>query len=797
MESKAPIEAIEKAATLRKNLQEISNTIPAILKRQFNFKGRKSPIVGEIVVETLTNEGDTVADPFLGSGMYMVATSQTKRQFFATELDNYTFDVVSTYFQNVDLQKLQTLFNQVSTLARDEINELYSTSCCGNQNIINKLYFDPETHNYFRPKKHRDIKNGENVQMVFQCPICKKKTKAFTQEDMDKINSLHSIDTSRFPNHTLIENSRINITASSGANKYNTNFTKRNQIALLKLQNAISTLEECHEKHLIQHMLVASLTLARTAQYGSGSEYIYQVMREQAQEMNVWYLFESKYHNYIKFYNQFVVNHLNFYDTKCHLYNMDYKELFKKIIESTGGTDLILTDPPYSDQVPYLERSQLYRDWLRAFVDSEHYVLTPRDLENEIVVTNAPSRSDVKNDSRHLRDIEEMFRVFSEGVRDNGFVVIAVNLGKRKYFDLLTRYIIAARKSGFEYITRIDKSINDPSLRKQAAYTNTLSKEMYLIFVKLEENNQYWFEDDTNMEQAIKEYVYNKIQNADKPPRKAACIIEIEEKLLKRKTSNGSVQQRKISNIIEKNFKLDFKHNVYLDEDKLYVELEDSESLYIKLMDLVPVIIRKMLETKGSFTLEDIYFELSDKLCNGDPSLLNKILTSNTKEHDIENLILSYCIQTDRGFIKKPAPQTPKGTEMIDLRQIDPYELEDLIKILLEREGFENAHTVGGAGDRGIDVVAKKMNIKTQKYEHYIFQVKRWIGNVGSTPIQRLNSVKITDGYDYSACFTTSDFTGPGKKEAELTGVEMCNGDQLIERLNKHFPGQYYISKLN
>ena len=57
-----------------------------------------------------------------------------------------------------------------------------------------------------------------------------------------------------------------------------------------------------------------------------------------------------------------------------------------------------------------------------------------------------------------------------------------------------------ARKNGFEYITRIGIDKDDPSLRKQSAYKNTLSNEMIIIFEKLDKANRYW-------------YINNKIMN--------------------------------------------------------------------------------------------------------------------------------------------------------------------------------------------------------------------------------------------------------------------------------------------
>ena len=109
-----------------------------------------------------------------------------------------------------------------------------------------------------------------------------------------------------------------------------------------------------------------------------------------------------------------------------------------------------------------------------------------------------------------------------------------------------------------------------------------------------------------------------------------------------------------------------------------------------------------------------------------------------------------------------------------------------LTKKLLTAEGYEDVIVIGGSGDLGVDLVAKK-NGNT-----CIFQCKRWNANVGSTPIQRLYTERSIHHYDKAYCITTSDYTEDGKKEAELCEVEIINGIQTIELLNKHFPGSYY-----
>ena len=130
---------------------------------------------------------------------------------------------------------------------------------------------------------------------------------------------------------------------------------------------------------------------------------------------------------------------------------------------------------------------------------------------------------------------------------------------------------------------------------------------------------------------------------------------------------------------------------------------------------------------------------------------------------------------------------------------LDGYRFEYVLKDLLSAEGFISVIRIGGAGDRGIDLRAKKTNPLTGELEGYIFQSKRWIGNVGGEPIQRLHSMMMqySSEIQHAICITTSDYTEHGKRESKSTGVEIVNGEDLIERLNVAFPGKYYHGLLD
>ena len=341
-------------------IEDVPNTVPNEMRTTFNFKGRKSPIIAEKVIEAISDSEDVIYDPFMGSGSFVYAAMGKVKKIYATELDNYTFNTVSVLMNKVDMLKLSKLFDAVKEDVYEQIMRLYETSCCGSKNYISKVLFDPEEgkEGYFNPSNNREIIDGKNIKLIEKCPVCGGKSKKFDDEDYQKLVRLEKVDVERFPRNQYIVNSRINITSSTGADKYDRIFTQRNKIALLILQDAINKIEPSDEKDVLEQVLVASISLARIAMYGSSTDILYHVVGHGAQDMNVWLLFEEKYKSFCKFKSVYSDKQIGTTDSTVIIANKDYAEYIKE--NPDLKVDIIYTDFPYTDQVPYLELSLIH-----------------------------------------------------------------------------------------------------------------------------------------------------------------------------------------------------------------------------------------------------------------------------------------------------------------------------------------------------------------------------------------------------------------------------------------------------
>ena len=89
------IETQSIARKVNEALNDTENLVSRTLKA-YTFKGRKSPEILSKLILALTDEDAYVLDPFLGSGMTLIASQEAKRKFLGIELDNYTYSVNKT-----------------------------------------------------------------------------------------------------------------------------------------------------------------------------------------------------------------------------------------------------------------------------------------------------------------------------------------------------------------------------------------------------------------------------------------------------------------------------------------------------------------------------------------------------------------------------------------------------------------------------------------------------------------------------------------------------------------------------
>lgn len=112
-----------------------------------------------------------------------------------------------------------------------------------------------------------------------------------------------------------------------------------------------------------------------------------------------------------------------------------------------------------------------------------------------------------------------------------------------------------------------------------------------------------------------------------------------------------------------------------------------------------------------------------------------------------------------------------KSTEYADT--LSGSEFEQFSAVLLQKNGYSDVKVLGGSGDQGVDITAKKNGIS------YAIQCKCYSGNLGNTPVQEVNAGRQFYGCHVGVVLTNRYFTAGAKELAEKTGVLLWDRDAL------------------
>ncbi|MBU0701506.1 restriction endonuclease [bacterium] len=780
----------QKQKEIRTTIKEIGELIMsaevnpwACCKNAYIFSGRKSSDIASRVIiyfkKISQTKGIHLYDPFMGSGIIVYEAIRNKCKITAGDIDNYSWYLVDLFLKPLDKKKIITLFKELEDKIKQKIMDLYSTVCCEEQNYIDKLYFDPNPIEFYNPMSHPYMSNGKNIIMAYKCPKCENGRKRFSEIDKKKIDSVNLNSGYRFPSHNLIINARINITPGK-TDHYDCFFTKRNQYALCLLQEAILELEKSSERDFLQMALVTALHLMKITDYKAKSQDLYHIPDKCCVERNVWLCFADRFNKVMKFKfdDEGLGGVLKSDFTKPNIYNLSYNDT--PVVD--GSVDLIFSEPPYSELVPYLERNQLFRDWLYFWTGDEIWKFSNYMKQKEVIITDSPERNNKRGWKQYYSSLDEIFDHFSKKIKVHGYCVLFFRAGKKRWMEIINKIKLSARKAGFEPIHRIAYAKADPSMRYLWSSNWSITSDSLIFFLKLDETERYYYEGDVWLDKVIYKTLQNRIKE-----KKELKFLEAVSIILNEANSQGLktlyLNAELIHLLIKRYFDILPNQTLLPKIDITIFEDFRKETIQNRILDWTPRIVEDLLKEKEAFNYNDYIYNLSLYLDNGDKDAIESL---NEDKGFIVSVLKNYVDETNKGFVKKKIVLPVKAKNKIDLHTLSGKEFEVLVKEVLIKEGYKDVVITGRPSDKGVDIEAKINGSKV------IVQCKNWRHNVGSTPIQRLHSYQMARDKDKAICITTSDFTQDGKIEAEKTRVEIIDGKQIRGMIERWFAGKYY-----
>jgi 16S rRNA G966 N2-methylase RsmD len=773
-----------------KNKEAVRNTITSLVAelaevqgssqsdQLFPFVGRKDRKQAKVIISHLSQAGDTVVDPFSGSGIFSYAATELNRRVCSNEWEPYTHRISTAPWRLPASDKIARALTELEVVLKPQLDELYKTICvCGHEHVLDSLFFDRVPLTYRDVTRHERLgENGENVTYRGKnaCPVCGVKEKFFDDTDEEHLNDVDSRpipdDYQHIFETSLIPNSRINLTGEFTV--YGNLFPHRSKLALVYLWRAVTELNaDVEVKEFFFDAILSILPQAKYKDYRSKSQDLH-VPERQLREVNLFYRFVDQAQvreNGLRAYSFHTSN------GGAPLKSLDYRQFLS---EFDTPVSFVFTDPPWTDGNAYFEKAQLYHPWIGYSLVKDN-----ERMKKEFVVTDAPSRHREHDLAHWWVDMESYFHDASQINSDLGYMALFFRpIPASQWLQNLNRLKLLARKAGYEPLLTVDASSNDPSMRIQQSASFVFSADVVFVFLKLPEAIQRQFIDDVDMDYlAFKAAVSIQETKRDvfsyREWREKFAQVVIDEGVGR---ANLPAYEPTVRMLFNRYCDLISGQDGYLPkaDTPFSGQLFDIPAIE-RLFTYVPVVIGDITRKSPRFTYDMFLLKLAEYVENGTRMLIDQV-----QEIDIKGMLMPYASPIEGGklFTLRRLPQLPNGIK--NIMELDPYEFETFTATLLTRQGYTSVAVIGHSGDRGVDVVATDPD-----GAKVVVQCKRYLReNVSATPIQRLHSFAITRGANRRIVITTSDFTPDAIDEAHNTDTQLINGQQLETLVATYMP---------
>lgn len=750
----------------------------------FPFIGRKSRARAVDIIRSLTGGGASVhvCDPFGGSGTFAYAALDAGCHIHTNEWEPYAFRMMSAPFRSLPpADVFHEGLRQLQEVVVPQMEQIYRTRCphCGHEFMYDSLFYDRVPENFSTPTRHERMgSGGENVifRKTYKCPQCHCHEKCFDAFD-EAVRQRWLTPPDDFPHAQLIENSRINFTAPQYT-RYQNLFSPRQQHALMVLRRAIAATDDAL-RPFWEDTLLSIIQLAKYTDYRSKSQDNH-CPEKCLRETNLYHRFLEKAAQRYEY-----LSGQTFQQGLIHAHHQDFRDFFHEL--PSESCDMVITDPPYGQNAQYFEHAQRVHPFMGYSLrhDADR-------LRREVVISNAPSRQDKHGKEQFMGDMSALLRESARVTRIHGFVVLYFRPEQRDWLSDLNILKNIGRQYGLEPLISIPIDKQDPSMRVLASAAWTFKKDICFIFFKLDDSERRWYEDDKDVDELI---YHATVRAAEAAGGNRFLYTSFNRELLQLFRAEGLIRlsapgfAERIRTTMER-YVVCEEGGFYLRNGNPYQLMNSEMDAETRLREYVPVVVEELLQTPNGFTFEDYVIHLSSFLENGSRRIIENLHRNN---HLIADLLLQYVVQDERRkrFYAIPAPGLSSSDGMkIQVREMDPTDFEHLIAQLFRARGYHDVRVIGQACDRGVDIL-----VTNSQGERELVQCKRYRrgNNIGSAPIQRIDSYKRSRGAIRAWVVTTSDFTREGQDEARLLSVTLVNGESLLRSLETYFPGQYCL----
>ena len=197
-------------------------------------------------------------------------------------------------------------------------------------------------------------------------------------------------------------------------------FCHRNLKALDCIIEVLNLYRNIYGYEILEMLVSSAINLIKLSDKKASSQMPYWIPKTDVSSRNAVIIIEQKAVAFKEGLQYLAENCRSFLHDNTQLQEVTIQNILTQMISAEtlpdNSVDLILIDPPYTDQVPYLEYSQLWykiMNWSNCLKD---------DMAAELVVSDAPSRN------KNISDFNSIFADIVERAtaasKENGYFII-------------------------------------------------------------------------------------------------------------------------------------------------------------------------------------------------------------------------------------------------------------------------------------------------------------------------------------------------------------------------------------
>jgi hypothetical protein len=423
------------------------------------YWSKKNPDLLLKILNQFVANGQKVFDPFFGSGQILYSSDSSKKKFslIGCEINEMPINSINFSLKKITKKKFDESEKILKTFIKD-LNSYYYY----NDNYLLKIVFD-RTKNlhpvikefYFSNDNKKFIVTKENNKNLFNS-CCK----IYFQRFNFCHKNIKSFDLN------LIENSRIAIKNNT---KLSHIFNPINFYILLKFK------ERFLNNNYLNNLLASTLHLCRLTDKKSQSQFPYWVPKSSIVERNILLLLKKKHDHLSKYKN---LNTPNIFTKKSFfeldgnkdflIYNIPVQKISNKQIPNSS-IDILITDPPYFDQIPYSEYLKIW----------EFFCGFKSFFKDEIVVTSR--RENPQSNLDYETKLQLSFNLIYKKLKNNSLSIIFFKDSKPKNINIFLKIM---ENCGFNFLRSLHIGGKKFTYKQNTTKFTTVDGECLFFFSK-------------------------------------------------------------------------------------------------------------------------------------------------------------------------------------------------------------------------------------------------------------------------------------------------------------------------